>query len=188
MDRNRTGVMVEAGLTIALAYVLGRFMIYALPNGGAVSLEMLPILVFAYRRGLAAGVFAGAIYGLLNYTIHPVGVVHWIQFALDYSVAYGLLGLAGIGAGRPGRSDASDRTVLRMRAALTPVLLLAMSARFAAHLVSGIVFFGAYAPPGQPVFLYSLIYNSTYMIPAMILCMIAAYLVMPTLQKAVPVR
>lgn len=36
-----------------------------MPQGGAVSLEMIPLLVFAYRRGAGPGLFAGAVYGIL---------------------------------------------------------------------------------------------------------------------------
>jgi len=63
-----------------------------------------------------------------------------------------------------------------------------MFARFGAHFVSGIVFFGAYAPAGQPVALYSLIYNATYMGPSAALCLVAALFVLPVLERAVPVR
>ncbi len=68
----------------------------------------------------------------------------------------------------------------------TPLAVLAMTARFAAHFVSGVVFFGAYAPAGQPVALYSLIYNATYMGPSAVLCLVATLVVLPVLERAVP--
>ena len=188
MVANRTKVMVEAGLSIALAYVLGRFMLFKLPFGGSVSLDMLPLLVFALRRGLWPGVFAGALYGLLNYTIDPVAIVHWVQFLLDYAVAYGLIGLSGLGAKALQARAAQGKLASAMLTVVTPFALLGMVARFAAHFLSGIVFFGAYAPAGQPVALYSLIYNATYMGPSAALCLVAAWFVLPVLEKAVPVR
>jgi thiamine transporter len=184
---NRTKVIVEAGLSIALAYVLGRFMLFRLPFGGSVTLDMLPLLVFALRRGVAPGVLAGALYGLLNYTIDPVGIVHWAQFLLDYGVAYGLVGLAGLGSKALHDRARAGRLASAMFAVVTPFAILGMAARFAAHFASGIVFFGAYAPAGQPVALYSLVYNATYMGPSAVLCLIALLFVMPVLEKAVPV-
>lgn len=186
MSASRTRILAEAGLSIALAYVLGRFMIFKLPFGGSVSLDMLPILVLALRRGAVPGVVTGALYGLLNYTIDPVGIVHWAQFVLDYAVAYGLVGLAGFGS-------RSWRRLAFTSPAMASVVagafaLAAMFARFGAHFVSGIVFFGAYAPAGQPVALYSLIYNATYMGPSAALCLVAALFVLPVLERAVPVR
>jgi len=188
MVANRTRLVVEAGLSIALAYVLGRLMLFKLPFGGSVSLDMLPILVFALRRGTGPGVLAGALYGLLNYTIDPVGVVHWAQFLLDYAVAYGLVGIAGLGSRAFHARSASGRTAYATFGIAMPMALLAMSSRFVAHFVSGIVFFGAYAPAGQPVALYSLIYNATYMGPSALLCLVATLVVLPGLEKAVPVR
>ncbi|KHE71472.1 energy-coupled thiamine transporter ThiT, partial [Halobacillus sp. BBL2006] len=41
--------------------------------------------------------------------------------------------------------------------------------RFFGHFVAGIVFYGQFAPKGQPVWLYSLVYNGGYMLPAFIL-------------------
>jgi len=188
MPANRTRVVVEAGLSIALAYVLGRFMLFKLPFGGYISLDMLPLLVFALRRGAGPGVLAGALYGLLNYTIDPVGIVHWAQFLLDYSVAYGLVGLAGLGSRMLAAQVAKGSSATAMLTVAAPFALLGMAARFAAHYVSGIVFFAAYAPAGQPVALYSLVYNATYMGPSAILCLVAAMFVLPVLEKAVPVR
>jgi thiamine transporter len=188
MGSQRTRIIVEAGLTIALAYVLGRFMIFKLPFGGAVSLDMLPLLVFALRRGAWPGVLTGALYGLLNYTIDVVPVVHWVQFLLDYAVAYGLVGIAGFGA-RALRDRAAAGAIRQaMFTVMLPFGLMAMLARFAAHFVSGIVFFGMYAPAGQPVVLYSLIYNLTYMGPSAVLCLAATAAVLPVLEKAVPAR
>lgn len=188
MTGTRTRVLVESGLTIGLAYVLGRFVLFKLPFGGSVSLDMLPMLVLALRRGLVPGVVTGAIYGLLNYTLDPVQIVYPLQFLLDYAVAYGLVGLAGIGAAAWKRSAAAGRTTFALLAIALPAGLLGVVARFLAHYVSGVVYFGMYAPPGQPVWLYSLLYNGSYMVPSGIACIALTLLILPTLEKAVPAR
>ena len=46
--------------------------------------------------------------------------------------------------------------------------------RYLIHFIGGIVFFASYAPEGQPVWLYSLVYNASYMIPSIILSAIVA--------------
>ena len=51
---------------------------------------------------------------------------------------------------------------------------------------SGVVFFGQNAPAGQPVWLYSLLYNLSYMVPSIVLCMAVAAVVLPALELAVP--
>lgn len=188
MTGTRTRVLVESGLTIGLAYVLGRFVLFKLPFGGSISLDMLPILVIALRRGPRAGVVTGAIYGLLNYTLDPVQIVYPLQFLLDYAVAYGLVGLAGFGANRYSRLTREGAGSSALFTAVLPFALLGVVARFVAHYISGIVYFGQYAPAGQPVWLYSLTYNGAYMVPSGIACIVIAMLILPTLQKAVPVR
>lgn len=46
---------------------------------------------------------------------------------------------------------------------------IGMAIRFIAHYLAGVIFFAHFAPEDQPVWLYSLVYNSTYLIPGFIL-------------------
>jgi thiamine transporter len=188
MTGTRTRVLVESGLTIGLAYVLGRFILFKLPFGGSVSLDMLPLLILALRRGPRAGIVSAAIYGVLNYTLDPVQIVYPLQFLLDYAVAYGLVGLAGLGAAGWSRARAAGQSARAVFTTIVPFALLGVVARFAAHFVSGMVYFGVYAPAGQPVWLYSLIYNGSYMLPSGIACIVLAVAILPTLERAVPTR
>ena len=95
MTGRRTRILVEIALTIALAVVLNLVKLWRMPYGGDVSLEMLPILVLALRRGWKPGVVAGALYGLVSLMFGAV-VVHWAQFVLDYPLAYALVVVAGV--------------------------------------------------------------------------------------------
>jgi thiamine transporter len=69
-----------------------------------------------------------------------------------------------------------------------PWMVFGATARFSAHFVSGIVFFGSNAPAGTPVWAYSALYNLSYVVPSLILSIVAALLVLPVLDSAVPVR
>lgn len=188
MTGNRTRTLVEIALTIALAAVFGiALRAFRMPAGGSVSLEMLPIVVLALRRGPVAGVIAGALYGVVNYSIDPF-FVHWAQVALDYPVAHGLVGLAGLlrplwkaGADR-GRPVAAGWYVA------LPAAVLGSAGRLAAAWLSGVIFFAANAPAGQPAWLYSILYNLAYLGPSAVACGISAAIVMPVLERAVPVR
>lgn len=188
MRSERVRLIVEIALCVALAAVLN------LPGlqirlpiniaGGTISLNMLPIFVLALRRGLGPGLVAGAIYGFVDLLIEPF-VVHPVQLVLDYPIAYGLLGLAGLGAAAWHLKVTGGRMVDGARVAL-PFLLLGGAGRFAAHWLSGIIFFGANAPAGQPVWLYSLVYNASYLIPSVVLAALATLAVLPALERAVP--
>jgi thiamine transporter len=183
MTGTKTRILVEMALTVALAAVLNLVKLWRMPYGGDVSLEMLPILVFALRRGWRPGILAGALYGFVSLMFGAV-VVHWAQFILDYPLAYALVGTAGAFAGLVRRSAETERpyAVWLVAAVGTAGVL-----RFASHFVSGLIFFGQYAPAGQSAWLYSLLYNGSYMLPATILCAVAAAVILPVLEKAAPV-
>jgi len=177
---------VEAGLTIALAAVLGLWKITLPWNfaGGSVSLVMLPIFVLAIRRGPVVGIAAGALFGVVDYFMEPY-FVHPVQVVLDYGVAFAACGLAGFGSGVVRRSLESGETA-RAGVATFMWALVGSAGRFAASFVSGVVFFAANAPAGQPVLLYSAIYNLSYIAPSAIACSLAAAALVPALHRAVP--
>lgn len=188
MKNERVRVIVEIALCVALAAVLNlpglRIRLPFNIAGGTVSLNMLPIFVLALRRGLGPGMVAGALYGLVDVLVDPF-VVHPAQFLLDYPVAYGLVGLSGLGSrvwsahAARGRFGKGDSFVL-------PFLVLGAMARLAAHWLSGLIFFGANAPAGQPIWLYSLVYNASYLLPSLGFAALATLAVLPVLERAVP--
>jgi thiamine transporter len=85
-----TRVLTEAALAVALAFVLGFVVLFKMPFGGSVSLEMIPLILLALRQGWKVGIVAGAAYGLLDLTIDTY-VVHPMQLLLDYPLAFGVL-------------------------------------------------------------------------------------------------
>jgi len=183
MDKRRTRILLEIALTIALATVLGMFTVWRMPQGGSVSLEMLPIFVLALRRGLGPGVVAGALYGLVDLMVNPF-IVHWAQLLLDYPVAYLLVGLAGLGAGAVDRELARGRR-LQAAGVMTAGIAAGSAARYLAHVISGVIFFSEYAPAGQPVWAYSAVYN-LYVPVAAAGCLVAALVIVPSLDRILP--
>lgn len=162
----------ELAVAIALAAVLDlvskSLPLPRLPYGGSISLRALPILVVALRHGPRAGLAAGGAYGVVDFLIHPV-FVHPLQLLLDYPVALGVLGASGLcwqGSTAPTRT----RLILGV--------MLAYLLRLAAHFVSGVVFFAQFAPAGQPVWLYSLAYNSSYLLPEAIIIILLLQLML----------
>lgn len=168
-----TRVLTEAALSVALAFVLSFIKLLDLPFGGSVSLEMIPLVLFALRHGAAAGMLTGAVYGMLSLISNPF-IVHPVQLLLDYPVAFGALGLAGLF--RP----TTLGTVLGA--------LLATAARFAAHFASGVVFFASYAPEGWNPFLYSAAYNAVYLVPSLVIAVVGVRLLLAALERARPSR
>lgn len=183
MRDQRVAVLVEIALAIALAAVLNTLKIWRMPNAGTVSFVMLPIIVLALRRGLWVGLATGALYGIVDFFIDPYPPVHWIQPLLDYPVAYAVVGLAGLFAGI-WATRSQDAPVSRL-VVLVVAVAVSTAARYGVHVISGAIFFGEYAPAGQPVWLYSALYN-LYVPLSGLLALVAAAVVLPALDRAVP--
>jgi len=186
MRSQRVLTLVEIALTIALSAVLSLLAVRLPINiaGGTVSFAMLPIFVLSLRRGVLAGVIAGIGFGMIDYFIEPFFVAY-AQVFLDYGVAFAAVGLAGLGSRAYLRAAAGSPVSAFVVS--VPWMVLGAAGRFAAAWASGVIFFGANAPAGQPVWLYSIIYNLSYIVPSLILCIAGASLVLPALERAVPV-
>lgn len=153
---SQTMILAEAGVAAALAWILGRLKIFQMPQGGSVSLELIPILYLAFQRGAYPGVLAGLVTGLLKLAT-GAEVVHPLQAILDYPLASMVLGLAPLMSFGQG--------VKRVVSGAIAGSFL----QFLCFFASGIVFFGQYAPEGTPVWQYSAVYNASFLIPEMIL-------------------
>jgi thiamine transporter len=164
-------VLAEAALAVALAFVLGLITVFRMPFGGAISLEMVPLILLALRQGPWVGAVAGVVYGLLDLAIEPVAL-HPVQVIFDYPLAFGVLGLAGL-----------FQPTFRGAILGTTVAVLA---RFICHFVSGVVFFSSYAPKGWDPYLYSAAYNAAYLIPSLIVAMIVVTVLLRALEGAQP--
>ncbi|MBO4252264.1 MAG: energy-coupled thiamine transporter ThiT [Clostridia bacterium] len=140
-----------AGVSIAIAFALSYIKLFSLPQGGSVTLaSMLPLIIYAYVFGARKGVFAGVIYGILQCLQNPQ-IYQPMQVILDYPVAFGAIGLAGI--------------VKNLHFLKTPLVkfifgaTIACIGRYAAHFLSGYYVFSSWAMEGYTALTWSLVYN-----------------------------
>lgn len=90
-----TRTLVYGALSLTLSFVLSYFKLFSMPFGGSITLvSMLPLVAYACYFGPVAGFTAGLAYSVLQ-IIQGAWVVHWLQFILDYLVAFTILGVAG---------------------------------------------------------------------------------------------
>lgn len=170
MNRMSTKMLVEAGVLIALAQVLSYVKIFEAPYGGSVTAgSMVPIIIFALRWGVGPGLVAGAVFGALQFILGEKYSFHIVSILLDYVVAFGLLGLAGL---------AKDT-----RAGALGGVFLAIFGRFVSHVLSGVIVFAAHAPEGMNPWVYSILYNGAYLLPELIICWVAIGLLYKPLQN-----
>ncbi len=189
MRTTRTNLIAEVGLAIALFVTFQLMFRWVLPiniAGGSVSLAMLPILILALRRGLKVGILTGVLCGVADMALpQEFYAVHPIQVLLDYPLAFGACGLAGLGAAMTTRLHDAGRT-LALSASTVAWCTVGVLGRFAFATISGLVFFSANAPAGQPVLLYSMVYNASYLAPSLVATAAAAAVLVPALWSRVP--
>ena len=203
----KTRRLTESAMLIAIAVVLelvGKSIIPPMPFGGQLTIvSMLPIVLISYRHGIRWGLAAGFGYSLVQMALGAGTVTAAFQpgyfgdgrmilnallmCLLDYVLAYTLLGLGGIFRGKLRSSGAE----------LALGSIVALSARYLAHILSGWILFSGWAEwfftqEGFPAWgaaltaalspqllglCYSVVYNGMYMIPELILTACAAALV-----------
>ena len=147
-----------SALLAALALGLGQLKLFEMPFGGTVTVfSMLPLALCGYFLGTRRGVICGFVVGLLNLLFNPY-VIHPVQLLVDYPFAFGALGLAGV---------FKDK-----KNGLAKGYILGLFVRYICAVLSGIVFFGSYAPEGFNAITWSLWYNFTYLAAEGILTLI----------------
>lgn len=146
--------MTECAVMVALAVLCSFIKVWEMPQGGSVALTMVPLFVIALRRGAWAGIVTGGIYGVLSILIAGV-IYHPMSILLDYILAFALVGIAGF----------FKKNVSGIIFGVTA----GVAGRFASSFISGAVLFAEYAPDGQNPWVYSLIYQATYLIPELII-------------------
>ncbi|MBR6530698.1 MAG: energy-coupled thiamine transporter ThiT [Clostridia bacterium] len=198
--RRLTTTAVLIAISVVLAF-LSDVLNLRLPFGGSVTLaSMLPLVVIAYLYGTRWGLASAFCYSLLQLLVLSWRTVSaffipesdsymilWqalLICVLDYLVAYTVIGFAGF------------TRKFKKQVALPLGALLGVSLRYVTHIVSGALFYGAWAEwffaegselPAEfnSFFLnsfsgaglsvaYSAVYNGLYMIPEIVITALAA--------------
>lgn len=137
-----THMIAQIGIALALATVLKVFRIYHFPQGGSVTLgSMIPILLMALFYGPEVGFLTGFLYGIITLIMDPY-ILQPVQVLFDYPLPFMALGLAGY---------FKDKKIV--------ATIVAVFVRFICHFISGVLFFGSYAPKGQSAAVYSFLSN-----------------------------
>lgn len=165
-----TKSIAYAAVCIAMSFALSYLRIVKMPQGGSITIaSLLPLMIYAFMFGTKKGVFAGAIYGILQAFQDPY-IIHPAQFLLDYPIAFSCIGLAGIFA----KTEKLEK-LPQIQFALGAIV--AGLCRFVMHFFSGMFAFGMWAPEGQPVWLYSLSYQAGYVLPDIAIAIVVGVIV-----------
>jgi len=171
VDKKRLLMLIEIAIFAGIGIVLDKLSFSIWAQGGSISFVMLPIVLIAIRWGLLAGLTTGLLIGLLQ-TAFGAYILHPVQGFLDYFVAFTVVGLAGI-VRKPLLKHLSNKKMVVTYISLGVVL--GGMLRYITHTIAGYVFFKASAGDTHPL-LFSISYNGSYMVPAIILTAVAASL------------
>lgn len=155
-----TRTLVIASMCITISFVLSYIKFFSMPQGGSVTpASMLPIILFAWYFGPVPGIAVGLVYGALQFIQDGANFSYGLmEPVFDYFLAFGVLGLTGL-----------------FKKHLSLGILVTTALRYVLHVISGILFFSEYAAEGQPVLVYSLLYNG-FMLPELAICLVIANL------------
>ncbi len=160
--------LAYCSMALALAVVCSQIKLFRLPTGGSITLfSMLFVVLIGYWYGPVVGLLAGVTYGLLRLILGPY-IVSLPQMLVDYPLAFGALGISGF------FSDKKNGLLIGYIAAVL--------GRFFFAVLSGVIFFGMYAPEGMNPLLYSISYNGFYLCAEGLLTLIL--LAVPAVRKA----
>lgn len=180
ISRDHIISLSTGGICIALAYVLSLIKAYQMPQGGSVTpASMLPIILFALCFGFKKGIVVAFLFSLLQlingYFFMPV------QVLMDYILAYSCLGLAGFFSPANRMKEKSVGLLNRMAQVsflrMCMGTVVAISGRLLFSVLSGVIFFAEYAPEGQNPWVYSLIYNGSYLLPELVITVVLLTLI-----------
>ncbi len=167
--------VIEGAVCIALSYALSFIKFKIWPEGGSVDAVMVPLLVYAWRRGAGWGVGAGLIFGTIKCFFAGGFAWGWQSILLDYSVAYAAVGLGGV--------------VRKAKFGLPLGAVVGSVCRFLIHFISGVTIYKILEPEvfagttySNPV-LYSIVYNGSYMAVNLLIAVVICFLLQKPLER-----
>ena len=165
---------IFVAMSIALSYLKIPIGLEFGGFGGSIDLVMIPLIIAAYRWGLGWGLITGLVFGTLKFFLAGGVAVNWQSMLLDYSVAYMFVGFAGL--------------LKRKKGLMWLAALIGCLCRFVIHFISGITIYAEYMEdifglPMTNVWVYSALYNGSYMLPNTILAVTACLILGRSLEK-----
>lgn len=156
----KTKPLVLTSIFVALYFVLSLITLIRMPQGGTATLcstlfLVLPGFIFGKKYGILSGLVASTI----SFMVDPY-VVAPIQFLLDYTFSSLSWSVGAF-------IFANDTKYAIEKYYISGALL-----SFIFSTISGIVFFGMYAPEGMNSVVYSVLYNGGYTVAEAVIVLV----------------
>lgn len=162
-------MLASAALCIAISFVLSYIRLFRMPQGGSITpASMLPVMLFAFAYGFGPGLVCSLAYGVLQ-MFQDMYIVGVMQATLDYILAFGVISVVAL--------FRNWKSPLNFSIGVIVAGLL----RVICHVVSGVVYFGEYAPAGMDPLVYSLGYSLTSVGVDALICAVLGFV--PVVRK-----
>ncbi|MGX7244211.1 energy-coupled thiamine transporter ThiT [Enterococcus quebecensis] len=150
-------IWIEGTIVAAIAMVLS-FIPTNIGSSFSVSLGMIPITLYALRRGAKAGFFSAFIWGLLHFPAAQVYYLTPIQVIIEYILAFGFAGFAGVYSDKLQQAVRNKEYVKSSRIIIYASFFGTLM-RYFWHFIAGVIFWGSFALWGMNPWLFSFVMN-----------------------------
>lgn len=169
---------LEATIFAALAIVCSMIPI-GFGSSFSISLGMIPIVFFSFRRGARDGILAAFLWGILHFLVGNVYFLTVSQVLIEYLLAFTFAGCAGFYAKKV-QSAIETKNLSQIIFAITLGTLVGCAARYFWHFIAGVIFWGKYAMWGLSPVVFSFLMNgasalATAVVTIFVITLLAVY-------------
>ncbi len=179
----KTQRLVESAILIAVGTILSLFS-FSGPwiKGGSITIcSMLPLVLISFRYGAKWGTFSALVYAILQAILGASNISYAPNFGLmigitflDYILPFGVIGLASL----------FDNKFKHKLISINAGVVVTFSLRLLFHFLSGWLIWQALWPEaGWTAWVYSIAYNSSFMIPEIIITCLVVSITYKPLEK-----
>ena len=181
MKNTKITALCECAVMIALAFALSFAQIFKMPMGGSVTIaSMLPIMLISVKYGIKIGLPTAFVYSLLQllqafmegdvFPYCETIATFTVCLLFDYVLPFTVLGLAGI--------FKNLKVFKNKEIAVYVGIVSVVAIRFLSHFITGVAIWGQWAPEGMGKFLYSFLYNVSFLSVDFAICLVLTVLML----------
>ena len=142
------------------------------PQGGSITLSLLPIILASYLMGSGYGLIVGVVCTLMHFILGLAVYYGPWSVILDYLVPLAIVGISSV-----------FRNFKLGKIEIYTGIIITMILKFISHYLSGAWLFAEYAPTGMNPWVYSFGYNIVYCLPTLIITYIGFVLIYPRVKN-----
>lgn len=171
--RTMAYIALFIAMHILLEYVFN--LVPELPQGGRITLSLLPIFMASYLLGVKEGILVGFLCSLMQFALGLAKFYGPWSVLLDYIGPLSVVGMAAL-----------IKNIKIKETELPLGIIITMILKYIIHVLSGALLFASYAPANMNPWLYSILYNLPYNLGTMILCFAVFTIIYPRMKKLKP--